>query len=313
LTTVPFFDPASDRHQALPSARRIAWLLDISPSSQLQIRPSESAGGLVAQYYGWRAAFLVAGLPGLLFAFFLSRMADPRRGAMDGPYDAQVIASWRDRLKAMFANRTYLACTASYAAYLFAMGVLTTWGPTLASRKFGVGPGQAGTVFGAIAIVTGIGGTFAGGFAADALQKRHPNAGLDLSATTLLLAAPLFYLGLRAGDAYAMYALFGAAMVLLFANTSPVSAQTVSCLPAPVRATGMAVNVLFTHLLGDAISSKWVGMRSDSLRALGDSAGGSLENAMTIAAPAIIVSGAFLMFARKAAMRLDAAPRSIEA
>ncbi|MFY9824006.1 MAG: MFS transporter, partial [Thermoanaerobaculia bacterium] len=41
-------------------------------------------GGLVDHYYGWRAAFFVAGVPGLVLAWMTSRLIDPPRGAQDG-------------------------------------------------------------------------------------------------------------------------------------------------------------------------------------------------------------------------------------
>ncbi len=81
-------------------------------------------------------------------------------------------------------------------------------------------------------------------------------------------------------------------------NTSPVNALTVSCLPSSIRATGIALNVLLIHLMGDAISPLWVGHRSDLLHLSGMDRGLSLAQAMLIAVPAIALSGALLWFAR---------------
>jgi hypothetical protein len=88
-------------------------------------------------------------------------------------------------------------------------------------------------------------------------------------------------------------------MFLLFVNTSPVNALTVSSLPASVRATGVAVNVLFIHLLGDAISPELVGRRADALHALGASGGDALARALGLVVPAILLSGAALWWARR--------------
>src|SRR2546421_2468178 len=40
-------------------------------------------GGLVDRYFGWRQAFFVAGVPGLVLAFLALRLYDPPRGAQD--------------------------------------------------------------------------------------------------------------------------------------------------------------------------------------------------------------------------------------
>ena len=55
-------------------------------------------GGLIDRSFGWRAAFLAAGMPGLLLAFLVSRQPDPPRGGLDGvPTVAPrpLLRSWR--------------------------------------------------------------------------------------------------------------------------------------------------------------------------------------------------------------------------
>jgi MFS family permease len=255
-------------------------------------------GGLVAQHWGWRAAFLVAGLPGLIFAGRMLLLPDPVRGGMDSVKETAPAGSFGERLATIFRNRVWVACTASYVAYTFAMGALSHWGPTLLQRKFAVSTGAAGTVFGGIAVVTGILGTFLGGSLTDRLQKRFPDAGVWLSGLTLVAAAPVVAWALGAADLRLTYALFFAGMLLLFINTSPVNALTVSSLPASVRASGVALNVLLIHLLGDAISPEWVGRRSEALHLGGLGGGDALARGMLVAVPAILLSGLALWWAR---------------
>lgn len=59
------------------------------------------------------------------------------------------------QVMAQMSMRIWLTCTASYVAYTFAMGGLSTWGPTLLQRKFVVSSAQAGAVFGGLAVVRG--------------------------------------------------------------------------------------------------------------------------------------------------------------
>ncbi len=256
-------------------------------------------GGLVAGAWGWRASFLVAGLPGLLLALWMAFQSDPERGAMDAAPDADAALPYLKRLRHVFLNRIWLACTASYVAYTFAMGGLSTWGPTLLQRRFAVSTARAGVVFGALAVVTGILGTFLGGWLTDRWQRRWPDAGVAVSGLTLVAAAPVVAWALATGRLQVTYALFFVAMFLLFVNTSPVNALTVSCLPASVRATGVAVNVLLIHLLGDAISPELVGQRADALHALGASGGDALARGMGLVIPAILLSGVALWWARR--------------
>lgn len=256
-------------------------------------------GGLVAGAWGWRASFLVAGLPGLVLALWMAFQADPERGGMDAAPDADAGLPYLKRLRHVFLNRIWLACTASYVAYTFAMGGLSMWGPTLLQRRFAVSTAQAGIAFGALAVVTGILGTFLGGYLTDRWQARWPDVGIMVSGATLLVAAPVVAWALGTGSLGMVYALFFLGMFLLFVNTSPINALTVSCLPASVRATGVGLNVFFIHLMGDAISPEWVGRRADALQAQGLAGGDALARALILVLPAIVISGLALWWARR--------------
>lgn len=255
-------------------------------------------GGTLAQHFGWRVAFLAVGLPGLIFAAWMAKQPDPLRGGFDTHADTVKGEPFATRLGAIFKNRIWVACTVSYIAYTFAMGSLSYWAPAFLSRRFQVGTGAAGTAFGIIVLITGFAGTLAGGVLTTKLQRRYPDAGLWISGLTLLASVPLVTWSLRAGNLTAVYGLFFGALLLLFMNTSPVNALTVSCLPASVRATGTAVNVFFIHLLGDAISPTLIGMRTDQLQAAGVDPGIALAKGMLLVVPALIVSGVALWWAR---------------
>jgi MFS transporter, Spinster family, sphingosine-1-phosphate transporter len=256
-------------------------------------------GGIVAQHYGWRWAFTVAGLPGLLFAMWMAFQSDPVRGAMDRVRDAIAHSPMKERLRALFTNRIWIACTVSYTAYTFAMGALSHWGPTLLQRKFQVSTGSAGTMFGGIAVITGILGTFLGGNLTDHWQKKSQDAGVWISGVTLVFATPIIAWALLVGKLETTYVLFFIGMFLLFVNTSPVNALTVSCLPASIRATGVALNVLLIHLFGDAVSPEWVG--HISTRSGGS--GSALAHALLITLPAILISGLALWWARQSSVQ----------
>jgi predicted MFS family arabinose efflux permease len=256
-------------------------------------------GGMVAGVWGWRASFLVAGLPGLVLAVWMAFQRDPERGAMDLAPDLEAGQPYLTRVRHVFTNRIWLACTLSYVAYTFAMGGLSTWGPTLLQRRFAVGTGQAGLVFGVLAAVTGIVGTLLGGWLTDRWQGRWPDAGVWLSGLTLLASAPVVAWALGARSLPVVYALFFLGMLLLFVNTSPVNALTVSCLPASVRATGVGVNVFLIHLMGDAISPSLVGWKADLLHASGAPKGDALGQALMLVLPAILLSGVALWWARR--------------
>src|SRR5206468_6740653 len=88
-------------------------------------------GGLVGEHFGWRAAFFVAGAPGMVLAFVLLLLAEPRRGAYDaGGVGAVTPLSLGASLRALVARRSWISNTVAQVIYTFAMGGLATWMPT---------------------------------------------------------------------------------------------------------------------------------------------------------------------------------------
>jgi sugar phosphate permease len=258
-------------------------------------------GGLVDQHFGWRAAFFVAGFPGLLLALLMWRLPDPPRGGRDGEGDeagaaeaaaangaanaanaanaadtAATTASHappapappRDALRAAYGelarNRVFVLTVAGYAAYTFALGALAFWTPAFLERERGI-PAAAATVqFGIIVVATGFIGTFAGGWLGDVLQRRHSQAYLWLSGVATLAAAPVALVAFSATSRSVYMPAIIAAELLLFVSTGPINSTIVNVVPPALRATAGAVTILFIHLLGDVPSPPLIGVISDA-------------------------------------------------
>lgn len=85
-------------------------------------------GGLMTGLYGWRSAFLLAGVPGLVLAVWVGMQTDPPRGLLDTMPDRAANKPFWERMSMLVTNRVWVVCTISYTAYTFAMGALSTWG-----------------------------------------------------------------------------------------------------------------------------------------------------------------------------------------
>lgn len=246
-------------------------------------------GGAVGQHYGWRAAFLVAGLPGLLLGLASLWMREPPRGASDPAGAPQERPSVADIARTLLGTRAFLVNTAGYTAATFAMGGLAAWWPTFLYRVRGVPLDQAGFAFGATLVVAGFFGTLVGGWLGDRIHARHRGGHFLASGVGLLLAFPA---GLAAilfdAPALSWSATF-VALFFLFFNTGPLNAAIVNVVPPRMRASAVAVNVLAIHMLGDALSPWLIGRVSDAVGL----ATGILLNSVAIAlAGAILVAGA---------------------
>ncbi|MDB6085381.1 MAG: major facilitator superfamily 1 [Gammaproteobacteria bacterium] len=262
-------------------------------------------GGLMDVHFGWRAAFFVAGVPGLLLAILCLWMKDPPRGSQDtglSPADKAQIAtdssSARGTLgsatKATYGlllrNRPYVFTVLGYAAYTFAMGGLASWMPAFLERVRGMPHGQATISFGYIVVITGFVGTFVGGWLGDYCLKYSKQAYLLVSAIATLVAAPFVWFALTAASSTAYLACMVTAQLLMFLSTGPINATIVNLVLPTQRASAVALEVFAIHLLGDAISPYLIGAVSDA---------SSLAQAVKIVPAAVIVSGGLWAWAAR--------------
>ena len=260
-------------------------------------------GGLMDQRFGWRAAFFVAGLPGLALALLCLGLKDPPRGAHDrepgessrphpGPLPGGegVGKSYLRLLR----NREYRLTVLGYAAYTFALGGLAFWAPAFLERVRGMSKADATVQFGAIVVVTGFVGTFAGGWAGDFFQKRSESAYLRVSGWATLAAAPAALVAFTSTSRPVYLSAIVVTELLLFASTGPINSVIVNVVAPTERATAVALSILGIHLLGDVPSPPLIGALSDAT---------SLGRAFLILPAVIALAGAIWLYAarRKAA------------
>ena len=266
-------------------------------------------GGLVSHHFGWRAAFFVAGTPGLLLAAAVLWLPDPPRGAQDAPAREAQRGLGAPRPKpargplAVYLNllsrMPFMLLVLGYAAYTFALGGLAFWMPTFLERVHGIPKVQATTGFGAIVVVTGFVGTFAGGWLGDYCLKYSRQAYLWFSGATTLLAVPFVVVALTAGAPSAYYPGIVCAQLLLFMSTGPINATIVNMVSPFERASAVALSMFAIHLLGDVPSPVLIGRISDA---------SSLGHAVLVVPVAVAIGGlVWLGAARVAARAADAA------
>jgi MFS family permease len=263
-------------------------------------------GGLVDQRFGWRSAFYVAGLPGLILALLCLKLKDPPRGARDTaaetpvpspagpPSRAPVSQHRRDGVITSYTrllrNRPYRMTVAGYAAYTFALGGLAFWAPAFLERIRGMSRTDATVQFGLIVVGTGLIGTFAGGWAGDYFLKRSREAYLLVSGWATLAAAPAALVAFLSPHRPIYMSAIVVTELLLFASTGPINSAIVNVVAPNERATAVALSILCIHLFGDVPSPPLIGALSDAT---------SLGTAF-LALPAVIaLAGAIWLYAAR--------------
>ena len=258
-------------------------------------------GGLADQYFGWRAAFWIAGFPGLALALLVLLVKDPPRGQNDLHAPKASGTTAKDAYRDLFRNRPYILAVLGYAAYTFALGGLGFWMPAFLERARGMPRSDATVTFGAIVIVTGFVGTFLGGWLGDRLLPRTRQSYLWVSGIATIVAAPLTLLGLMHPDKSVYLTAIVIAEVLIFMCTGPVNSAIVNAVSPLERSTAVGLSVFVMHFLGDIPSPPLIGLISDA---------SSLARGILIVPGAILVAGLVWSYAAWSAARVERAAQA---
>jgi MFS family permease len=222
-------------------------------------------GGFLGARWGWRAAFLFCGLPGLLAALATLTIQEPRRGALDDRRTEAATMAWPQALKSLSKNREYAWSVAGYTAVTFASGALADWFPAFLVRHRGMALEEAGSLVGAAAVLGGLGGTVVGGYLGDRLKGWLRQPYYAVSALSMALASVLAAVALlvtsKAGVAVTMIL----AQFFMWFYNGPINARIVNAVPSALRARALSLSILCIHLLGDALSPTVVGLVADAV------------------------------------------------
>lgn len=217
-------------------------------------------GGVLGQKFGWQAAFLMVGAPGLLLALPVWFIREPERGATD---EVPAKAALERKYRSLFTNRSFVMNTLAMAAMTFALGGLAQWVPSFLNRVHGLNVAKGNILFGAITVVAGMFGTLTGGWIGDHLQKKSLKGYLIVSGWGFLAGAPVAAFALLTQSLAGCLGAMFFAEFFLFLNTGPLNTVIVNVTSPAMRAMAFAVNIFFIHALGDAVSPTILGWLSD--------------------------------------------------
>jgi predicted MFS family arabinose efflux permease len=242
-------------------------------------------GGHFGTHYGWRAPFLLAGIPGFILGALALFMPEPERGR----YDSLQETPERRSALGLVRNPAFLTATLGMAMMTFAQGGLLVWMPTFLSRMRGYSLLQANNLFGLIIAIDGTVASIAGGWLGDRLLRRTRSAYYLVSAASMGLGIPVMMVALF-NRGRAMVPGIALAGFLLLLNTAPLNAAVINSVGAHIRATAIAVNLFVIHFLGDAFSPWLIGKVSDR---------SSLESGFISTVVATALSSAILFYGMK--------------
>jgi len=222
-------------------------------------------GGQLGYYWGWRWAFMLAGLPGLglgLLIFTLPKQTAPAAPASE----AFQTGGLRQPLLVageLWKIPTFRRVTLGYGLLTFALGGLAFWMPRFLELHKGLSFKEANLLMALATTIAGGLGTLVGGLGGDWLFARSRRAHLWVGGLGVLTALPFGALAIFATQPLFYGVGLFAACFLLFLNPGVLTTVIVSVAGATRRATALALNIIIIHLVGDVPSPFLIGWVSD--------------------------------------------------
>ncbi len=256
-------------------------------------------GGVIAEVFGWRMAFLVVGIPGVLFAIVLRlTVQEPIRGRWDTAAETAQRPSFADTMAVLkqLPSFWYIAVGCALTAFVgYGVG---NFFPSFLIRNHGLSIAQVGVV---LALVSGIGGavgTYLGGYLGDRFGARDPRWYLWVPMYGGLVAfGPYLYVLLTDNTTHLL-------VILVFTNIltamylGPCIAMSHALVPPSMRALTSAILFFVLNMIGLGLGPFLTGLTSDLLAPrFGDQ---SLRYAMVLASmTGLVAIVLFYLGARK--------------
>jgi predicted MFS family arabinose efflux permease len=248
-----------------PARRRGALLAAFFAAASVGSVLGVMLGGLLAARWGWKAAFGVVGIPGIVLALLYLKVRDYRTVALDArraeaarsPLAAALFAA-----RSMFRARTMLWVCVGGALQLVVVSALWSWLPSFLNREHGLAPDQA-AIKAALVVLAGAVGSVAWGWVVDRSAQRSPRRRLQTMALLCLLSTGLLVVAFGAMQGPAQFALILLGGFVATCTVGPVSAVVIDVVHPGLRATGASVLALFQNLFGLALGPLVGGALSD--------------------------------------------------
>lgn len=223
-------------------------------------------GGYLNEELGWRTAFFVLGIPGILFSMLVfATVKEPRRGATDAVKGENQTHSSGQVIRYLYARKTFVYMALGAGLNVFCIYGVSNWEPSFLARLHGMQPAEIGLALGLIFGGTGAFGTLLGGHLSDRFGKTDKSWYLKIPTYAILGSIP-FLAGtvfLKATGA-SLFCL-GVSSFLFSVYLGPALALSHYLVPASFRALTSAVFFLVINLLGLGFGPLVVGVVSDLL------------------------------------------------
>jgi MFS family permease len=275
------------------------------------------SAGYIYAHLGWRAAFYIACIPGIIFALLALTVREPKRGGLDAGRVATTPSNVWKSFGAVLGLPTMWWIILSGIFHNFNMYALGSFNSPFLQRFHELSVREAGNVSSIAVGAVGAIGLIVGGWAADKLSVKRRNARLVLGASCMTIAAPCIFLALNQpkGSITAYVLLMAMGTITMYVYYATVYTAIQDVIEPRLRGTAVAIYFCCMYIFGASMGPVGTGILSDHFahKAMTDAGATSmteafkatgLHNAMYII-PILALAAAAVLFAASRTMEKD--------
>jgi len=242
--------------------------------------------GAVAERAGWRAAFLVLGIPGLLVALLVwLTVREPRRGQLDSRDAARQPVTLLTTLRFIARQRSAVHLILGGSVATFWSWGLMWWTPAFLQRSHHMTVGEAGQLLGWMHLIAGTLGTLlAAGLMGrrSAADPRYVTRLLTWVTALTTIPSIFLYWVLSERAATALLWIFVPAVYFYI---GPILGLLQNVIPANMRASACAILLFIANFANLVLAPQIIGWLSDWFAASFGAGPESLRWALLMLAP----------------------------
>lgn len=223
-------------------------------------------GGYIAVHFGWRHAFGIVAIPGLLISVLIFFIKDYKTVALGNSGEtgksAGKMKNWSGYVRQFLRTPSLVLTYIAFSGSMFLTAAYISWLPTYLHRVEHL-PMEQAAFRGSLVMVLAIIGFPLGGFIVDRWRKSRVNARLVFPAISALVTAVVFFSAFYylKGNAQYYMLLLGGVMASAFSPAAIAVTQDV--VHPGLRATSYSFCVIAQNLLGSSLGPLFVGVVSD--------------------------------------------------
>lgn len=244
-----------------PEQRRGTMIALFSLGTPIGFMLGLALGGWLLDRAGWRMAFLIIGVPGLLLSLYAWVRLPRAPMAAHDDADIRIFAA----VRLFWAKPTFRATVYASALFSFVSYTMNTFMPAFYMRSYGLNAAQTGLWLGLIIGVSGLIGMPLAGWLSDRLAQRNPGWRLRISALQMAIGAPFLLAALLAKSWIVSLALLFVPQMLIISYLGPTFSAVHAIVPPRLRALSTSCLLGLLTLFGASFGPLGIGAISDWL------------------------------------------------